>query len=124
MREQIAKDRFIWKKQNWLKPENIKAIWIASKDGKLTFFYEFNTPIQIPNEPGKKDRLIIKDIAVIDSIEKHMLEFNVSGARGRGIIIGELMVPFDNQKIKLIIMSTLKDWRDWQENKRNYKIPK
>jgi hypothetical protein len=122
MREAIARSRFKWKSVPWMQPEKIRAIWIRSQEGRLSYEYEFTEPIQPRPEMPPSARMPIKDDVLLTEIEKHMLDFDVSGAIGNGLIVGELEVPIGSGHKRVQIRSDLKEWRDWLENKRLFKL--
>jgi hypothetical protein len=127
-RENIARERFRWKQNSpWLKAEIIRAIWITSQDGKLSYEFELVSTTGAPVEEAKKlknNRLPLKDQTIIDLIEAKLPDFDVCGASGRGIIVGEMEIPINEKRIKVLIQTTLKDWRDWLEHKRFFKTQK
>jgi RNase P/RNase MRP subunit p29 len=117
-REHIATERFIWKAAPWVNVENFQAIWISCRDGKLKYEIEFIPGIKGNFLNTTTNRMQIKDSQIIDQIEAKIHTFEVSGARGKGIIVGELELILAGKKKRVLMMSTLKDWRDWMENKR------
>jgi hypothetical protein len=117
-KENIATERFKWKAAPWVNVENFQAIWISCIDGKLKYELEFIPGIKGTFLSPVTNRMLVKDIQLIAQIEAKMLSFEVSGARGKGIIVGELDLSVSGKKKRILMMSTLKDWRDWMENKR------
>ena len=118
--ERVSRTRFKWKSLPWMQPEKIKAVWIYCQEGHLRYELELNETVQLTPEGSPTSRIPIKDDRMLMEIEQNMLTFEVSGAFGRGIIVGNLDLTIGDQKKKLIVLSDLKNWRDWLENKRNF----
>jgi hypothetical protein len=119
--EPIARSRFLWKKIHWLKVENLAAIWIHSTDGTLSYTYELNEPIKLNPESPFTKIVPIKDLEVIREIESKICDLDVSGAYGKGLIVGELPLRIGDKQKSVFLLSSLKEWRDWLENKRFFK---
>jgi hypothetical protein len=122
-RQQISLVRFKWKTPAWRSPDKILAIWMYCAKGIPSFEFEIDPNIQIPESAQDHARhsanasrpnfIRITDPRIISSIGDKIASFNVGGAKGRGIIIGELDVPFESHEKRLLVMSTLQDWREW-----------
>lgn len=119
--EPIARSRFLWKKVHWLKVENVSAIWIHCIDGVLSYDYELNEAIKLNPESTPTKIVPIKDPSIIREIERKMQDLDVSGAYGKGLIVGELPLRIGDKQKLVLLLSTLKEWRDWLENKRFFK---
>lgn len=118
--EPISHDRFKWKPVPWTNVDNVLAVWVSSKDGKLTYELELS-PGSIPSQNKQKisaNRVLLKEYKAIIALDSKILSFDVCGARGKGIIVGQIELPIGDKSKSVVVMSTLKDWRDWMENKR------
>ena len=112
-------------------PENIQSLWLYSKNGILSFEFELSEEVEIPavglprstNSKNLQNPnfTLISDQTTITAIKEHIKELDVCGARGKGIIVGELSVPVGKHDKKMVVLSTLKDWRDWLKNKKKIK---
>ena len=130
-RQKIAMARFKWKPAPWMIIENIWSLWIYCKDGILSFEFELDPALEIPatglprathsKNLRSPNFTAISEQTIISAIKAHILELDVCGARGKGIIVGELTVPVGGKEKKMIVLSTLKDWRDWLQNKRTFR---
>jgi len=118
--EPISHDRFKWKPVPWMNVDNILAVWVSSKDGKLSYDLEL-TAGSIPAQSKQKiplNRVPLKEYKAIVALDNKILSFDVCGAKGKGIIVGQIDLPIGDKSKSVVVMSTLKDWRDWMENKR------
>jgi len=104
-------------------PENIKEIWLYSSNGVLSFELELNPDVDISSHkiiharnsrhPESNNFIKIMDPKIISAIGKKIKELTIVGARGNSVILGEIDIPLRSQTKSLILMSTLKDWKDW-----------
>lgn len=116
--EKIARTRFRWRETPWMKAENVRAIWVHSEDGKISFEFEFNVPVQPNPQHAPATRIQIKDSKIITLLEDKLPSFEVSGAYGKGLIVGNVNLNFSDAKKEVLVLADLKEWRDWLENKR------
>jgi hypothetical protein len=129
-RREIALSRFKWKPAPWMQPENIRAVWIYCDNGALSYEMELDPKVTLPanaiqHAPNSKNLNVpyiirLTEPKLISAIEAKLPTLDVAGARGRGIIVGEVGISIGNSVKKVLVMSTLKDWRDWMENRRNF----
>ena len=126
MANKISRERFKWKEVPWMDPQNLQAVWIKCNEGKVSFELELRPNVPVPPSMAKSapNRIPLTDKKQIGVMLSKMAEFAVSGARGKGIIVGEIEMPVGTTTVKLIVMSTLKDWRDWDENKQFFHLQK
>ena len=119
MRKQISYKRFKWKLVPWMRHENILALWIYCSKGILSFEFEINPKIPIPKMTDLHARnsknthlpnfIKINDPQIVSNIGNNIKNFDVKGAIGKGILIGDISI--DSQK-EIPVMSTLHDWYD------------
>jgi len=98
--------RFKWKKAIDLKSQKIKQVWLKMDSNYPRFFFELNVDddnVMVLNE--------IININIIKKIEKLSKKFKVIGAKGRNIIIGEIKLAEFEIPGKLLILTSLLDWR-------------
>ena len=122
-KQKISLVRFKWKPNPWMIPENIKEIWLYSSNGVLSFELELNPDVDISSHkiiharnsrhPESNNFIKIMDPKIISAIGKKIKELTIVGARGNSVILGEIDIPLRSQTKSLILMSTLKDWKDW-----------
>jgi hypothetical protein len=117
----IARTRFLWRETPWMKSENVRAIWVHSVDGKISFEFEFNVPVQPNPQQPPATRIQIKDPKIIAILEDKILGFEVSGAYGKGLIVGNVNLTFSDAPKDVLVLADLKEWRDWLENKRLFR---
>ncbi len=107
-----------------MKPENVLSVWVYSYNGDLEFEFEINPDVHLsqPNHAQyskNKDRpnfVKVSSQKIISILHQNMGKFDVCGAKGKGIIIGEVEIPFGTITKTIMVLSTLNDWKDWLEN--------
>jgi hypothetical protein len=104
-----------------MNPTNIKAIWIRCDNGKLSYEFELAPDVDAPDLIPNTNHIPVRDQTIIEQIEAKILDFDVSGARSRGIIVGEFLLQIGSNSEKILVMSTLEEWRDWLENRRLFR---
>ena len=122
----ISLTRFKWKPAPWMNPQNVRSIWIYSSGGNLEFEFEVDPSIDLNQQAHamhsknkhKPNFVEITEPSILRIIEENLENLDVCGARGRGIIVGEIEIPFGTQKKSLVVMSTLQDWKDYIEDKK------
>jgi hypothetical protein len=117
----ISLTRFKWKPPSWMRPDNILSLWITCKNNVISYEFELNPNLELSDEllirtSRKKSQnapkfIRITDRKIIDTIENNLSKFDVCGAKGRGIIIGEIIIPLADESKKILVLSTLKYWR-------------
>lgn len=120
----ISRTRFRWKSEPWNDLEYINSIWIYCQKGILSFELEINPSIQLPkNKEALNQNSIhkmnnnyirLKDPNIISQVGKKVKELSIKGAMGKGVILGEIELNIQENKKKIPIYSTLKDWQEWR----------
>ena len=123
----ISPRRFLWKIKPWMVPQNLKSLWVYCNGEELSFELEIDgaieikseTDLHVKNSPFSKNPnfVAIQDPSIIQMIKKELPNYEVSGARGRGIIIGEIDFPVGAKTKKLTVLSTLKSWKSYLEDR-------
>ena len=109
----VHKFRFRWKRMITKPPENVKQLVMKwSKEENVPKYY-FEKQFE-----GFEDAAVsldeIVNIKILEKISKTQPNFKVIGARGRNIIIGEIsLTEFGIPNEKLLILSSLADWREF-----------
>ena len=130
-RELISRTRFNWKSSPWSDLKNIQNLWLYSKNGLVTFELELDPSVSIPHNgqnlhaknsrnKNKKNFMKILEPRISQQLRDNLPKFDVCGAKNRAIIVGKINIILGTQEKNLLVMSTLKDWRDWLEHRRNY----
>ena len=105
--------RFRWREMITKPPDNVKQLVMKwSRDEKVAKYY-FEKEYE-----GYKDAVVsldeIVNIKILEKISKTESSYKVIGARGRNIIIGEIdLRKFGIPLEKLLILSSLADWREF-----------
>jgi hypothetical protein len=126
---EVSRIRFNWKPVPWLQPKNIQGIWLYSHLGKLSFELELNPALKLPTEfsehhpeyssnKGKSNFTALTDDNLLTQVLANVYDFNVCGAKNKAILIGEQEIEVGGQKKKVLIKTTLRDWKDWVEHRR------
>ena len=109
----VHKFRFRWREMITKPPENVRQLvmkW-SRDENEATYYYE-------KQYQGYEDAAVsldeIVNIKILEKILKTEPSYKVIGARGRNIIIGEIsLAEFGIPKKKLLILSSLADWREF-----------
>ncbi len=109
----VHKFRFRWKEMITKPPENVKQLvmkW-SKEDNEAKYYFE-------KEYEGYEDAAVslyeIVNIKILEKISKTEPNYKVIGSRGRNIIIGEISLKeFGIPKEKLLILSSLADWREF-----------
>ena len=119
----ISLTRFKWKPNPWMIPENLKELWLYSSNGVLSFELELNSDVDISSHkivharnsihPNSNNFIKIMDPKIISAIGAKIKDLNIIGARGNGVILGDINIPLGSRDKTLTLMSTLNDWKDW-----------
>ena len=119
----INQTRFRWKTEPWRDPQNITAIWLYCQDGILSFEWELEPNVDLPKNKGAPARgskhldednyIAVKDPKVISTIGKQVKNITIIGARGKGVMLGNVEIPIGTQIKSIPLMSTLEDWDHW-----------
>jgi hypothetical protein len=109
----VHKFRFRWREMITQPPENVKQLvmkWsIEEKSPKYYFEKDYEG-----YEEAATGLDEIVNIKILEKIAKTESSYKVIGARGRNIIIGEInLTEFGIPKEKLLILSSLADWREF-----------
>ncbi|MBD3354049.1 MAG: hypothetical protein GF364_21385 [Candidatus Lokiarchaeota archaeon] len=110
----IHQYRFKWNKKIIRDTENVVNIVLRMMRNEPQFYFNI-----------KKDNNIYEEKEILNSKFLHKLEqmgnkFKVIGAKGRNVIVGEVnLKEFDHQNKKVLILSSLIDWRRFAEK---YKV--
>jgi len=121
--QKISLTRFKWKPNPWMIPENIKKLWLYSSNGVLSFELELNLDVDISSHkiiharnskhPESNNFIKIMDPKIISAIGIKLKDLSVIGAMSNGVVLGDVAIPLGSKEKTLILMSTLKDWKDW-----------
>ena len=109
----VHKFRFKWRQMITKPPENVKQLvmkWIKEENVARYYFEK--------HYEGYEDAAVsldeIVNIKILEKILKTEPSYKVIGARGRNIIIGEIsLAEFGIPREKLLILSSLADWREF-----------
>lgn len=105
----VHKYRFKWKNLVNKPPENIHQIWLKMENKRPKFYFEVTT--EEKDVTAHREILNVKILSYLEGLGK---KFKVMGARGRNIIIGAVSLKqFGVRKDELLILSSLKDWRQY-----------
>lgn len=109
----VHKYRFIWKSIVNAPTEDIKNIWLKMDHGFPEFYFEIH--IKEGNVFALNEIINVKILRKIEDLSKN---FKVIGAKSRNIIIGEInLKEFGIPNSKILILSSLSDWRSYMKYK-------
>jgi hypothetical protein len=105
--------RFRWRKMITKPPENVKQLVMKWSREENAAKYYFEKQYE-----GYEDAAVsldeIVNVKILEKISKTESTYKVIGARGRNIIIGEIdLREFGIPHEKLLILSSLADWREF-----------
>ncbi len=108
----VHKFRFKWR-QVMSPPENVKQLVMKwSIEEKAPKYYYEKAYEGYEEAATGLDEIV--NIKILEKITKNESTYKVIGARGRNIIIGEInLTEFGIPKEKLLILSSLADWREF-----------
>jgi hypothetical protein len=109
----VHKFRYKWKEMISKPPENVKQLVMKWSNEENAPKYYFEKQYE-----GYEDAAVsldeIVNIKILEKISKTESSYKVIGARGRNIIIGEInLTEFGIPNEKLLILSSLADWREF-----------
>ena len=112
----VHKFRYKWREIISKPPENVKQLvmkWSIEEKGPKYYFEK--------QYEGYEDAAVsldeIVNIKILEKISKTESSYKVIGARGRNIIIGEIsLTEFGIPDKKLLILSSLADWREFSRS--------
>lgn len=109
----VHKFRFRWRNLISKPPENVKQLVMKWDPEENVAKYYFEKQYE-----GYEDAAVsldeIVNIKILEKIMHNESTYKVIGARGRNIIIGEIsLTEFGIPHEKLLILSSLADWREF-----------
>ena len=109
----VHKFRFQWREMITQPPKNVKQLVMKwSKEEKSPKYYFEKAYEGYEEAATGLDEIV--NIKILEKIAKTESSYKVIGARGRNIIIGEInLAEFGIPKEKLLILSSLADWREF-----------
>lgn len=109
----VHKYRFRWREMITHPPENVKQLVMKwSLEEKAPKYYYEKAYEGYEEAATGLDEIV--NIKILEKITKNESTYKVIGARGRNIIIGEInLTEFGILKEKLLILSSLADWREF-----------
>ncbi len=113
---EIHKFRFKWRELITQPPKNVKQLVMKwnKKENSAKFYFEKE---YVGYEEAATGLDEIVNIKILEKITKTQSKFKVIGARGRNIIIGEISLKeFGIPRDKLLILSSLADWRIFERH--------
>ena len=112
----IHKFRFKWRELITQPPKNVKHLVMKWDREENTAKFYFEKQYEGFEEAAVSLDEIV-NIKILEKITKIQSEFKVIGARGRNIIIGEIsLTEFGIPGNKLLILSSLADWRIFERH--------
>jgi len=109
----VHKFRFKWREMITKPPENVKQLVMKwSREENAPKYYFEKSYEGYEEAASGLDEIV--NIKILEKIAKTESSYKVIGARGRNIIIGEInLTEFGIPKEKLLILSSLADWREF-----------
>lgn len=125
-RMKISLTRFKWKSPQWQELQYVQSIWLYSQQGLLSFEMEVDSSIEIPASDQQHARnsknleksnfLLLKNAQIISKIGEKIKKFDIRGAVGKSVLLGEIQVLENKRTYTFPIYSTLHDWYDFISN--------
>ncbi len=111
----VHKYRFRWRDLITKPPENIKQLvmkWDQEERKAKYYFEKQYDEKQYDFAVESLDEIV--NVKILEKITQNESNYKVIGARGRNIIIGEInLTVFGIPNEKLLILSSLADWREF-----------
>ncbi|MBN2157503.1 MAG: hypothetical protein JW776_15765 [Candidatus Lokiarchaeota archaeon] len=108
----VHRFRFKWRELITKPPENVKQLVMKWEDNTAKYYFEK----EYEGYEGAVSLDEIVNIKILEKISQTESSFKVIGARGRNIIIGDIsLTEFGIPGEKLLILSSLADWRDFSK---------
>ncbi|MHA1111344.1 MAG: hypothetical protein ACTSRE_09595 [Promethearchaeota archaeon] len=109
----VYKFRFRWREMITQPPKNVKQLVMKwSREEKSPRYYFEKAYEGYEEAATGLDEIV--NIKILEKIAKTESSYKVIGARGRNIIIGEInLSEFGIPREKLLILSSLVDWREF-----------
>ena len=75
--------------------------------------------VHVHNSRHSDSNIFIKimDPKIISAIGAKIKDLSIIGAMRNGVVLGDVTIPLGLLEKTLTLMSTLKDWKDWERYK-------